>query len=60
MANIREENKKLAENYWNVINCHIDDLEYNLKKLPPGRKQLDLSRYEDQVTVVINEIDVLY
>jgi len=60
VADIKEENKKLAENHWMIINCHIDDLESKLKKLPPGRKQLDLSRYEDQVTVVINEIDVLY
>jgi hypothetical protein len=60
VADIREENKKLAENNWIIINCHIDELESKLKKLPPGRKQLDLSRYEDQVTVVINEIDVLY
>jgi hypothetical protein len=60
VANIKEENKKLAENHWTIINCHIDDLESKLKKLPPGRKQLDLSRYEDQVTVVVNEIDILY
>jgi hypothetical protein len=60
VANIKEENKKLAENHWTIINCHIDDLESNLKKLPPGRKQLDLSRYDDQVTVIINEIDILY
>ena len=60
VSDIQAENKKLSENHWNVINCHIDDLESKLKKLPPGRKQLDLSRHEDQVTVVINEIDVLY
>jgi len=60
VADIQEENKKLSENHWSVISCHIDDLESKLKKLPPGRKQLDLSRYEDQVTVVVNEIDVLY
>ena len=60
VSDIKEENKKLAENHWTIINCHIDELESKLKKLPPGRKQLDLSRYEDQVTVVINEMDVLY
>ena len=31
-----------------------------LKKLKPGRKQISMSRYEDQVTVIINELDVIY
>ena len=36
------------------------DLEKKLRKLPPGRKQLDVSRWEDQVTIVVNELDILY
>lgn len=55
-----EDLKKLAENNWSVINCHIDELENMLKKLPPGRKQLDVARWEDQVTVVINELDIIF
>jgi hypothetical protein len=52
--------EKLAENHWSVINCHVNDLEAKLKALPPGRKQLAVARYEDQVTVVVNELDLIY
>lgn len=52
--------QKLAENDFHVINCHINDLEKFLKGLPPGRKQLDMARWQDQVTVIWNQIDVLY
>ena len=55
-----EEAKKLAENNWTVINCKADELEERLRRLPNGRKQLAIARYEDLVTVVINEIDVVY
>lgn len=60
VANLEEEAKKLAENNFSVINCHIDELEARLKKLAPGRKQLAVARYEDTVTVVVNELDVIY
>jgi hypothetical protein len=55
-----EEVKKLAENNWSVISCHIDELEKRLSKLGPGRKQLDVARWEDQVTVVINDLDIIF
>jgi hypothetical protein len=55
-----EELKKLADNNWRVINCHVDELEKKLSKLGPGRKQLDVARWEDQVTVVINELDIIF
>ena len=55
-----EEIKKLADNQWTVINCGINDLEKELRKLGPGRKQLDIARYEDQITVVINELDIVF
>lgn len=55
-----EEDKKLKENNWSVINCNIKELESELRKLPPGRKQIAMSRYQDQVTVIVNEVDVLY
>lgn len=45
------------ENYWKVINCHKDELEKNLRKLGPGRKSLAVARWEDQVTVVVNELN---
>jgi len=52
-----EELLKIAENHWFVINCHVDELENKLKELAPGRKQLAVSRWQDQVTVVVNELD---
>lgn len=55
-----EELKRLAQNNWSVISCHIDELEGRLKKLGPGRKQLDVARWQDQVTVVINELDIVF
>ena len=60
VANLDEEAKKLSENHFSVINCHVDELEDKLRKLPPGRKQLAITRFEDSVTVVVNEIDVVY
>lgn len=55
-----EELQKLADNNFTVINCHINDLESRLNALPPGRKQMDVARYEDQVTVVVNDLDVIF
>jgi hypothetical protein len=60
IVDLDAEAKKLAENHWSVINCHVDELENKLRSLPSGRKQLAVSRFEDQVTVVINEIDLVY
>ena len=60
VADLDEEVKKIAENHWSVVNCHISELEGKLRKLPPGRKQVTVARYEDQVTVVINELDVIF
>jgi len=47
----------LMENHWHVINCHVDELENKLKELAPGRKQVQMARWQDEVTVVINELD---
>jgi hypothetical protein len=49
--------QKLHENNFSVINCSIQDLEEILKKTNPGRKQIAIARYEDQVTVILNEIE---
>lgn len=48
---------RLAENNWTIINCRIDELERVLRRMHPGRKQVALARYEQQVTVVINDLD---
>ena len=50
----------LSRNQWGVINCSIHELENHLKKLGPGRKQLDIARWQDQVTVVINELEEVF
>lgn len=55
-----EEIKQLSKNNWTVINCKVDELEDRLRRLPNGRKQIAMSRYENEVTVVINELDILY
>lgn len=60
IINLEDDAKKLAENNFSVINCHVDDLENRLKRLPIGRKQIAVCRYEDQVTVIINDLDFLY
>ncbi len=55
-----QEVKMLAENNWRVINCSVKDLEIQLRNLGPGRKQIAVARWEDQATVVVNELDVLF
>lgn len=59
IENIDEELEKLNKNYWTVISCHKDELEAKLKALPNGRKQIAVARWEDQVTVIVNEIAIL-
>jgi hypothetical protein len=53
----QEEKEKLAENHWLVLNCHITELEGRLRKLPRGRKQIAIARWEDQVTVIVNNLE---
>lgn len=54
------EAKKLAQNRFAVINCSVDELAGRLQSLGPGRKQIAVARFEDQVTVVVNELDHLF
>jgi hypothetical protein len=49
--------EKLAKNNWEVINCHVNDLVAELRKLGAGRKQLDVARWQDQVTIVVNHLE---
>lgn len=51
---------RLAKNDWQVINCSVGELAGELKKLRIGRKQLDIARWQDQVTVVINHLEDLF
>jgi hypothetical protein len=48
----------LQENNWKVINCEASKLEEELKALGYGRIQLAVARWEDQVTVIVNFLDV--
>ena len=52
--------RKLAQNRFSVINCTVFDLEERMQKLPPGRKQITITRWEDQVTVLINELELVF
>ena len=60
IADEKEEVMKLAENNWSVINCKTEDLENELRKLSMGRKQIAIARYENEVTVIVNHLDVVY
>lgn len=55
-----EDIKSLAQNNYSVINCHINELSDKLKNFPTGRKQIAIARFEDQVTVIINELNVIF
>lgn len=60
VASITERVSEMSKNNWSVINCNINELETFLKKLPPGRKQIAISRYENQCTVIVNELDLIF
>jgi len=60
VADEAKELNALAQNNWSVLNCHIDELEKKLRDLPPGRKQMAITRYQEEVTVVINELDIVF
>ena len=54
---VEEISEKQIQNNWTVINCTIQELQKKLRDLPPGQKQIEIARYQDEVTVVINELD---
>ena len=60
VSDIDAEVRNLAKNNFSVINCHKDELEAILKKLPIGRKQIAITRYQDEITCIINELDLVY
>lgn len=60
LKDIKKETENLAKNNFSVINCNVRELESLLKKLGPGRKQIAIARYEDQVTVIVNELDIIH
>ena len=53
----QEEAAETSQNHWKVINCKAEELEEILNKLHKiGRVQLAVARYEDEVTLIVNEI----
>ena len=56
-SELSEETIVENDNSFNVINCKIQELQDKLRRLGPGRKQIALSRWQDEVTVIINELD---
>lgn len=49
-----------SQNRWNIINCKASELEDVLNKLHKiGRVQIAVARYEDEVTVVVNDSGVI-
>ena len=52
--------KELSQNHWTVINCNVAELESKLRMLPPGRKQIAVTRYQDQVTVIVDNLEVVF
>lgn len=57
---VEKEVEVLSKNNWQVINCSIYELSDELRKLGAGRKQLDIARFEDQVTIVVNHLESVY
>lgn len=54
---IEKEIESLSDNNWIVINCNTTELADQLKKLPRGKMNLDIARYQDQITVVVKYLD---
>ena len=53
--------KKLSENNWVVFSCHIDKLETELRRRAAlGRVQIAVTRYQDQVTCVMNKLNYVF
>lgn len=42
-------------NHWSIFNGHIDKLNDYLQSLSPGPKQIAIARWQDQVTVIVND-----
>lgn len=60
VISLEDDASKLAENNFSVINCDINSLQDNLRKLGPGRKQIAVARFEDKITVIVNDLEFVY
>lgn len=57
VVEVEKEVDRLSKNQWQVINCDVNQLVHELRNLGPGRKQLEIARWQDQVTVVVNHLE---
>lgn len=61
VPDIKKEVEDLSHNQWQVINCGINELEGILNKAHKlGRKQIAIARYDDKLTVVVNDLGVVF
>lgn len=44
---------------YQVINCGVDDLEAKVKQFPAGKRLVAFSRFRDQVTAVLADVELL-
>lgn len=45
---------------WKVLNSTTEGLIDELKKLPDGRKTFALTRWDDQITLIVNDLNTLF
>ncbi len=56
-----DERRELEQNHWSVFNCKADELEGVLNKMHKiGRKQIAVARYEDEITIIVNDLGVVF
>jgi hypothetical protein len=54
-----EDNSSDQINHWTVFNGSVNDLEKFLNDLSSGPKQVAVARWEDQITVIVNDPDFI-
>ncbi len=54
------EEVKTVQPKYKVINTTTKDLIHELRKLPEGKKTLCLSRWQDKITVIVNDLTTLF
>lgn len=56
----KQEAEENNQNHWSVINCKVDELEEVLNKMHKlGRVQIAVARFQDEVTVIVNDPGIM-
>ena len=56
-----EEVKETNQNHWSVYNCNVEEIEEVLNKMHKhGRHQIAIARYEDEVTIIVNSLGIMF